>query len=91
MREILQLSFEQNIATLSKILSIIERKKRIAGKKNRREKKQNRLVLIYNNYVILCGILSAGQMIFHAHIQSAVLMQLYNLDFGCGSTSFFAC
>ena len=32
------MSFEQNITTSSKTLSIIGRKKRIAGKKNRREK-----------------------------------------------------
>ena len=35
-------------------------------------------------YVIWCGILSAGQMIFHAHVLSAVLMQFYIAGLGCG-------
>ena len=34
-------------------------------------------------YVIWCGILSAGQMIFHAHVLSAVLMQFYIAGLGC--------
>jgi len=37
-------NFGANYLVMSKILSIIGRKKRIAGKKNRWEKKQNRLI-----------------------------------------------
>ena len=45
----IQLNFEHNIETLSKILSIIRRLEKIARKKNRWEKWQNRLILTSDN------------------------------------------
>ena len=36
------------------------------------------------HYMHVTDISSAGQMMFHAHIQSAVLMQFYIGHLGCG-------
>ena len=40
--------------------------------------------LSFSDALYVTDILSAGQMMFHAHVQSAVLMQSYIGHLGCG-------
>ena len=48
--------------------------------------------LSLSDALYVTDIFSAGQMIFHAHIQSAIfILGIWDVVLGCGSASFSAC